>query len=181
MSRILGINTRAVAEKLTKMIEADGKRYKGIKVYYDHGDSSNPQVRQPTTFMGKRYGNDATLSGVDIVALKEDKVIAAVEIEESKVRPKTILGDIFGIVLASGLSIHSKRYKLRDTAVNVAVADDGIGKRSLKYKRLQRLLNRYFAKNPPEAVKKVIIVTTSTNDLVRRIERLIRLEIGKHL
>ena len=174
MSKNRGIYTVKVADKLTKSIKADKKRYKGIIVYYDHGNSSNPQVCQPTTYMGRRYGNDATLSGVDIVVLKENKVIVAVEIEEGKVRPKTVLGDIFGIVLADGISIRSKRYQFENATAIVAITDDGLGKHSQKYKRLQRRLNRYFEEHPPKFVKKVRIVTTKSDDLVRKIERRIR-------
>ncbi len=80
MSKIHGTYTVAVAKKLTELIKDDKKRYKGIKVYYDHGDSSNPQVCQPTTYMGRRYGNDATLSGVNIELLQTEGIKISMEL-----------------------------------------------------------------------------------------------------
>jgi len=100
MKKSHGINTKAVAEQLKQMLDAAPDRFTSVKLFYDHGDSSKPEVCQPTTYMGRRYGADATLSAVDIVVTKGSKVIIAVEIEESTIRPKTIIGDIFGIVLA---------------------------------------------------------------------------------
>lgn len=181
MAKPHGLNTRAVAEKLTEMINAGGKRYDGIRIFYDHGDSSNLQVCQPTTYMGRRYGHDATLSGVDIVVLKDNNVIVAVEIEESKVRPKTILGDIFGIVLADKMRIKVKPYPITNATVIIAIAANDTGKQPDKYTRLKRRIDGYLEKNPSESVGKVQIITCSADDLVRRIERLIRLETGKHI
>jgi hypothetical protein len=55
--------TREVGEKLAMRFRACDD----IKVFYDHGDSrTNQEVCQPTTYMGRRYGSDATLSGLDI-------------------------------------------------------------------------------------------------------------------
>lgn len=41
-------------------------------------------------------------------------------------------------------------------------------------------MNRYFEKHPSKFVKKVRIVTAQNDDLVRKIERRIRWEIGEH-
>ena len=131
-----GVNTRAVAEQLKEKLDTDPKRYSGIELFYDHGDSSKPEVCQPTTYMGRRYGADATLSAVDIVVTKNKKVILAFEIEESTVRPKTVIGDVFGIALTDRMRIQGKHYSIKNTAMIVAIADDGNGKQSEKYQRL---------------------------------------------
>jgi len=81
------VNTRAIAEQLKKKLDADPERFAKIEVFYDHGDPKRTEVCQPTTYMGRRYGRDATLSGVDIVVTKGREVILAIEVEESTVRP----------------------------------------------------------------------------------------------
>jgi len=179
MAKPHGVNTKATGEQLKYRLDADPKRFRGVRVFYDHGESSRPEVCQPTTYMGKRYGNDATLSAVDIVVTKGRSVMLAVEIEESSVRPKTVLGDVFGVVLAERMRILGKSYSLDNATIIVAIAHDGKGKQSTKYLRLERHLGRYFEANPSHSIKKVRIIPCSTSDLVRRIERLIRLETGK--
>jgi len=190
MTRQQGINTKEIGEQLSDKIS---NKDTGIRVFYDHGDSSKPGVCQPTAYMGKRYGRDATLSGVDIVVTKGKDVILAIEIEESMVRPKTVLGDIFGIALADRIRISKgkdkdkskgKNYSTSDATIVVAVVVEEKGKRAAKYVRLERLLNRYFKefeKDKNLAIKKVRIVPCPEKDLVRRIERLIRLEVGKRV
>ena len=179
MGKSQGVNTKAVGEQLKKRLAADPRRFGRLDVFYDHGDSSKPEVCEPTTYMGRRYGADATLSAVDIVVAKGKNVSLAIEIEESTVRPKTVIGDIFGIALADRIRIQGKPYSLENATIIVAIADNGKGRRSEKYMRLERHLGRYFKANPSNRVKKVRIIPCSANDMVRRIERLIRLETGK--
>jgi hypothetical protein len=171
-----GVNTKAVAEKLISKLDADPVRYKGIKVFYDHGDSKKPEVCQPTSYMGRRYGGDATLSAIDIVVVKEKNVLFAVEIEEHKIRPKDIIGDIFGIALCDSIRIKGKRYSNNISKIIIAIALNRKGKQPDKYTRLERHLNRFFKNESP----KVRIISCPLNELVRRVERLIRLEVGKN-
>ncbi len=70
MGKPHGANTKAIAEQLKSKLDAELERFKDIKIFYDHGDSLKPEVCQPTTYMGRRYGTDATLSTVDIVVVK---------------------------------------------------------------------------------------------------------------
>ena len=179
MGKRHGIRTVAIGKELQCNLDANAERYHGIGVFYDHGDSSDPEVCRPTTYMGRRYGSDATLSGVDIVVTEAGRVIAAIEVEESTVRPKAILGDVFGIALAGRMRIHGRPYPIVDATIVIAIADDSAGKQAAKYARLERHLQHYFQANPSDAVGKIRIVSCRTNDLVTRIERLIRLETGK--
>ena len=177
-----GRRTRRIAENLHDKLQADS-RYSGVKLFYDHGDSSKKEVCQPTSYMGRRYGSDATLSGLDIVLTHKDRVILVVEVEESEVRPKTVLGDIFGVLLAGKVRIRGRSYPLVDTIVVVALASSGQGRKDEKYARLERHISGYVQAlrqtKPGTSVKKVRIITAPLDDLVRRIERLIRLEVGK--
>jgi len=62
-----GINTRAVSETLKVKLDNNPDRFPGIKLFSDHGDSFRIEVCQPTSYIGTRYGADATLSAIDIV------------------------------------------------------------------------------------------------------------------
>jgi hypothetical protein len=181
MAQFQGINTKSIGEQLKDKLNADLKRYGGIGVFYDHGDPSKPEVCQPTTYMGRRYGCDATLSGVDIVVAKGKNVILAIEIEESIVNPKKVIGDVFGIAIADRIRVKGEPYSIKNATIIIAIADDGKGKQSAKYIRLERHLDRYLKAIPSKTLKKVRIITCPTPDLVRRIERLIRLETGKRI
>ncbi len=103
-----GANTREIVKKLKKKLDADPQRYKGLMVFNDHGESSKSGGCKLNTYMGRHYGNDATLSAVDIIITKNSKVILAVEVEESSVRPKTVIGDIFGVAIAERIRIQGK-------------------------------------------------------------------------
>ena len=175
--------TREVAEKLQERLSADPVRYSGVRLYYDHGESGKAEVCQPTSYMGRRYGSDATLSGIDIVLLKNGRILVAVELEESEVRPKTVLGDVFGVVLADRVRIRKRVHPLAGAVLIVAVAVAPRGRRAAKYSRLERHLGRHVGALNRDAagrrVKKVRIVAVEPRHLVERIERLIRLEVGK--
>ncbi|MGM0381500.1 MAG: hypothetical protein ACQEP7_05890 [bacterium] len=150
-----------------------------VKIFYDHGNSARNNVCSPTTYMGRRYGNDATLSGVDIVVTVDKKVVLAIEVEEHSIRPKAVLGDIFGIAVADSIMIKNQSYPLDALEVIVVVPDYDKGKQTTKYERLERLLQKYFQANSDFSVGKVKIVTCDKDDMVRRTERLIRREIGQ--
>ena len=178
-----GRRTREIAERLQRKLAEDPERYSGVRIFYDHGDSRKPEVCQPTSYMGQRYGSDATLSGIDIVLTKKGKVFLVVEVEESAVRPKTVLGDVFGVVLADKIRIKDRPYKLDDAVLIIAVVVSGRGRRAEKFARLERHLRKYLSvlnrTAPGTGVKKIRIVSSEPDDLVRRIERLVRLEVGK--
>lgn len=175
--------TQAIAQKLKRKLEENQDRYSGIEVFHDHGNSTDPNVCEPTAYMGRRYGADATLSSIDIVLVKDKKVILAVEVEESMVRPKVVLGDVFAVVLADRIRILDRSYPVDNALLVIALTASTRGKRVEKYARLERHLGKYIdalqRTNPSTGIKKVRIVTAEPNDLVRRIERLIRLEVGK--
>jgi hypothetical protein len=181
MAKLRGVKTQSIAEHLKQKLLSDPERFRRIEVFYDHGDSSKPGVGRPSTYMGRRYGRDATLSEVDIVVAKGKNLILTIEIEESIVNPKKVIGDVFGIALADGIRIKGKPYSIKNATTIIAIVDDGKGKRSAKYFRLERHLDRYFKAIPSKTLKKVRIITCPSHDLVRRIERLIRLETGKRI
>jgi len=182
MSKKHGANTIEIAKKLTEQFKKDPKRYKDVEVYYDHGSSKNDNVCAPTVNIGRRYGNDATLGATDIVVVSDSKVLIAVEIEESGVSPKRIIGDIFSLVLGDRIKIKKKQYSLKeDLVVLVVVLVKDTGKSSQKYIRLERHLNKFIRTIDIKYIRKIRILPISLVEIVERTERLIRLEIGKCL
>lgn len=180
-----GRHTKQIAMLLQRNLRASNV-YKCTQVKYDHATHSDSNsVCKPTTYMGRRYGSDATLSGVDIVVLHHEQPVVLVEVEESKTRPKTIIGDVFGVALADNIRIQGKRYRMRDTTLVIAIAVPQRGKQADKYRRLERHLRKHLSILREGrrccSVGKLRIVCSTTEDLVCRIERLVRLEVGKRL
>jgi hypothetical protein len=176
--RIDGAKTRLIGEKLVKNLSQSD-----YLVFFDHGDSASENVCQPTSYMGRRYGSDATLSGIDIAIVHGGKVIVLAEVEESAVRPKTVLGDIFGAVVADRIRIKGKSYSLEEATLVVSLVTEEKGKRGTKYSRLERQVAKYLSDRASSSGKprvgKVRIVPCSDQDIVRRTERLVRLEAHK--
>ncbi len=181
MSKKHGANTIKIAEKLIEQLKKDSKRYKDVKVYYDHGSSKNDNVCAPTVNIGRRYGNDATLGAADIVVVRGSRVIIAVEIEESGVSPKRIIGDIFSLVLGDRIKIKGKQYSKEDLTVIVALPLKDTGKSEKKYDRLERNLKKFITNFNIINIRKIRILTVSQVQMVEKTERLIRKEIGKYL
>ena len=178
-----GEKTRQIAETLRGRLGSNPGRYGDIEVRYDHGNATELGVCQPTSYMGRRYGSDATLSGLDIVLLKNGKVFIMVEVEESSVRPKIILGDIFSTVLAKKIRVKGKSYPIHDAIMIVALTGNVRGRQVQKYSRLERLLAKFVSDlhiaPSRTSIRKVRIIVSNVGDLVRRVERLIRLEASK--
>lgn len=108
-----GKYTAKFGEELTKGLES----HPNFQVYYDHGDSSKPNVGQITPyFRDKPYNKSTTLSNVDILITHKtnniEKAIILIEIEETDSEPKKILGDIFNIFLAESVCFQREDFPL---------------------------------------------------------------------
>ncbi len=90
---------------------ANGLKLDGCDVYYDHGVSGD-KVGKIVSTLEKEYGKQDELSQLDIAIVEQSsgKTLVLVEIEETSDRPKTFLGDIFGVLF--GNYIFFKREKL---------------------------------------------------------------------
>jgi hypothetical protein len=84
---------------------------RGYDVFYDHGSSSK-NVGKIVSTINKEYHNGDELSQLDIAIVKQDsnQIAILVEIEETTDKPKTFLGDIFGVLF--GEYIFFKRNEL---------------------------------------------------------------------
>ena len=83
-------------------------------VLFDHGDKMTDgadKVGVIRSWYGNILTRDSLLSDLDIAVVvpNSNKVIALVEIEESSANPKTLLGDVFAILLGDHITFQGKR------------------------------------------------------------------------
>ena len=95
--------TAAIGAKLT---------FDRYNVIYDHGTSSE-NVGKIVSALKKEYGRDDELSQLDIAVVEQDSdnAVLLVEIEETSDRPKTFLGDIFGILFGNHICYRKDELK----------------------------------------------------------------------
>jgi hypothetical protein len=89
----------------------DVLKSRGFDVLFDHGDSSNTNVGNIVSWYGSEYVREAELSLIDIAIIDRNannKAIALVEIEETNDRPKTFLGDVFGVLMGDHICFGGK-------------------------------------------------------------------------
>ena len=90
----------------------DFLKNKGYAVLYDHGDSSNNNVGTIVSWYGdgKKPERETELSQLDLAIVEQssDKVIALIEIEETNDRPKTLLGDVFSVLIGDQINFREK-------------------------------------------------------------------------
>ena len=96
--------------KMARKISAYWEEH-GYSVLYDH-DPSSENVRKIVSSFGEQpYGRRTQLSHVDIAIVEKssDRVFALIEIEETTDKPKTFLGDVFGVLMGDHISFGKKR------------------------------------------------------------------------
>ncbi len=96
--------------------------FDGYDIFYDHGTSSE-NVGKIVSTLKKEYGRDDELSQLDIAVVEQDsdKAVLLVEIEETSDRPKTFLGDIFGVLF--GNHIYFRRRELTSWGLHYSSCD----------------------------------------------------------
>jgi hypothetical protein len=92
---------------------AGNLKFDGFKVYYDH-DIANDNVGKIVSAISEKIGRGDELSQLDIAIVEEESnnAIVLVEIEETNDRPKTFLGDIFGILFGNYVSFKGKKLNI---------------------------------------------------------------------
>jgi len=78
------------------------------QVYYDHGDPKRREnVAVIKAFVGDEVNRKNKLADVDIMVVnRDDEILLLIEVEESRIAPKTLLGDVFACLLSSGFSVN---------------------------------------------------------------------------
>ena len=114
-----GEYTVKFGEELTKELES----YSDFQVYYDHGDSSKPNVGHITPYLrNKPFDSSSTLANVDILITHKtnnvERALILIEIEETKSSPKIILGDIFNLLLAGSVCFSRNKSLKLDFPLN---------------------------------------------------------------
>jgi hypothetical protein len=82
-----------------------------FSVFFDHGDTSKSRnVKACQALLSDEPKNATRVADVDIVichkmSSSHQSVVAIIEVEESSFSPKTILGDIFSLMLAKTIAV----------------------------------------------------------------------------
>ena len=113
--KVISSNKRKAHGKLTAWIadkiSEDWKKH-GYVVLYDHGEKSeDANVGKIISWFGDQYNREAELSQLDIAIVKKnsDDIFALIEIEETSDKPKTFLGDVFGVLMGEHIKFGGKR------------------------------------------------------------------------
>jgi hypothetical protein len=79
-------------------------------VVYDHGDpDQDPHVAAVQGFYGDQVSNQNRLADIDILVANQDReALLLMEIEESEMVPKKMLGDLFAILMCSRVAVKVK-------------------------------------------------------------------------
>jgi len=90
-------------------------QFEGYNVLSDHG-TAGEYVGKIVSTLEKDYSRKDELSQLDIAIVEKnsDKVVVLVEIEETSDRPKTILGDIFSVLLGEYICFKGKDLRIGD-------------------------------------------------------------------
>jgi hypothetical protein len=80
-------------------------------VFYDHGNQQEDStVVVIKGFFGDKVANKNRLADVDVMVVNNDnEVILLIEIEESKMPPKKLLGDIFTVVMCNRFAVRIEK------------------------------------------------------------------------
>ncbi len=124
--------TADVADILSKHFESES-----FDVLSDHS-LKRENVGKIVSWFGETYGRDAELSQLDIAIVEKNssKAAALIEIEETNDRPKTFLGDVFGVLLGGHICFEGKRELLVGEWTTLIV----IGKSEACHKERNRYL-----------------------------------------
>lgn len=134
---------------------------KGYDVLSDHGSSSK-NVGKIVSVIKKEYRREDELSQLDIAIVKQGSIQVAilVEIEETTDKPKTFLGDIFGVLFGEFIYFKRKELQVGDftTLILIGVNKTGHKDRNEKIlKQVNRVKTSLGTKNA--RIGKVVIKT----------------------
>lgn len=101
---------------------AGNLQFEGYNVFSDR-DTASEYVGKIVSTLEKDYSRKDELSQLDIAIVEQDsdKVVVLVEIEETSDRPKTILGDIFGVLLGEYICFKGRDLHIGDFTTLIVV------------------------------------------------------------
>ena len=138
----------------------------GYQVYYDHGDSRlHDNVAVIKGFLGDTVTSKNKLAEVDVMVVNEDHdILLLIEIEESPISPKTLLGDVFAGLLSTGFAatIGGKQTYFRITPqTQLWVAGYVVSKKLEKLDlihQIQEKINEWITENEGKSINKVNLI-----------------------
>jgi len=168
-----GEYTSSLGARLIDILEEAGRS--DIEVFYDHskGAKSSPAVPH----FGE-YGHGTTLANVDIAITSGNKILMLAEIEESQARPKTIIGDIANIYLATGIRIAGKPYEFSDAKIIFGSVANPDGKGKKKAEALANLIPNSILPELRRNITVKSVVVDNQKDLVDQLADVICRELG---
>ena len=175
--------TAGFAKNLGQKLEKEG-----YTVWYDHGDpAEDSHVLKTSGYYGDKLSNQTKLAETDIMITKRDNIRCLVEIEETQVSPKKILGNAATICMCNGFAINRKgtheRYLFDDeTKLLIACWFKKEGKGAEKMERLERRFKQFKGWEEGLLVENVIFVhsdslNTLLVDLEKRILSILNLKV----
>jgi hypothetical protein len=107
--------------KMAQKISQDWEE-RGYTVLHDHGPSSE-NVGKIVSVIKKEYSREDELSQLDIAIMKQgsNQVLVLVEIEETTGKPKTFLGDVFGILFGEYICFKRRELHVGDFTTLIVV------------------------------------------------------------
>lgn len=116
MKKQRGKETEKLGKKLTKYVK---KSHSTVQVFYDHGTSKKKNVGRIMPYLRQaEYNRLSTLSGIDIMITRKNRVVILIEIEERGASPKKIIGDILNIFFAKNVRFKGNiDYDIKNTTV----------------------------------------------------------------
>ena len=113
-----GEQTGEFGEWLAEYLKSSD-HYQDLIVFFDHGNSNKcPNVAAVKGFYGDHVANRNRLADIDVMVANDDhEILFLIEIEESEMSPKKILGDVFSILfcnrVAVGIGVQNKYFAIR--------------------------------------------------------------------
>src|SRR5437867_4041871 len=103
-----GILTARIVQRLSQRLE-----FRNLNVYYDH-DISSDRVGKIQAYFGSDCTCDTRLAFLDVAVVppQSTPVTLLAEIEETTARPKTIIGAVMPLLLASGIQFIGKNFQI---------------------------------------------------------------------
>ncbi len=126
--------TAYLGKRLAYTYPRDGK----IFALYDHGEPDDPAVSAIRLYLrGFPFDNQSVLADMDIMIAEGNKAIILIEIEETTITPKQVVGDIFAPFFAESLVFKSnEEYKIDKTCLIIGLLTNPAGNAAIKTDRL---------------------------------------------
>ena len=112
---VLGAELKAILEGGTSSQDT------GLKVHYDHERKKNREGKwfRAVAYMDELGHPDraTSLSYVDLIVVKGKTALVICEMEESGADPKTIIGDVYNLLIADGIRHSDSEYTIEDAHI----------------------------------------------------------------